>query len=84
MGGNRRPAADAVDVLIESCLADADAAVSAATMLPVLAGCPECAAPAEVEHMATLASTSGRMAHVRVRCVRRHWFLLPAEDVPGL
>ena len=84
MDGNRRQAADAVDALIRSCLADAEAAVTAATRLPVLAGCPECDAPAEVEHMATLSSTSGRMAHVRVRCVRRHWFLLPAEDVPGL
>ncbi len=59
-------------------------AMPAGSGLPVLAGCPECGYPAEVEHMATLGSTHGPAVHVRVRCVRRHWFLLLAEDVPGL
>ena len=39
-------------------------------------GCPECQAPAEVETWP--AATGGRFAeHVRVRCARKHWFLLP-------
>jgi hypothetical protein len=38
--------------------------------------CPECGAPAEVTDRFTLESTDGPMEHVRVMCVRRHWFLM--------
>lgn len=41
--------------------------------------CPDCGAVAEVTPYAELGSTSGRVAHVTIRCVFRHWFLLPAE-----
>jgi hypothetical protein len=41
--------------------------------------CPTCGAPAEVEAASTMASTGGPMGHVRVRCVRRHWLLMPRE-----
>ncbi len=41
--------------------------------------CPQCGAVAEVTPQAELGSTEGRVRHVTVRCVFRHWFLLPAE-----
>lgn len=42
-----------------------------------LTRCPECGAPAEIEQRTVLESTDGPVEHVRVRCVRRHHFLLP-------
>ena len=44
-----------------------------------LTACPECSAPAEVTEIVILGSTDGPVDHARVRCVRRHWFFLPAE-----
>jgi hypothetical protein len=41
--------------------------------------CPTCHAPAEVEPRAVLGSTSGPVAHVKVICVRRHWYLMPRD-----
>jgi len=38
--------------------------------------CPECGAPAEVTDRSALESTDGPIEHVRVVCVRRHWFLM--------
>jgi hypothetical protein len=46
-----------------------------------MAGCPECGAPAEVTDEGTVASTDGLISLVRTLCVRRHWFLLPADRV---
>jgi hypothetical protein len=39
--------------------------------------CPECGAPAEVTRRSALESTSGPVEHVKIQCVRRHWFLMP-------
>jgi hypothetical protein len=39
--------------------------------------CPECGASAEVQWRAVLESTDGPIEHVKLRCVRAHWFLLP-------
>jgi hypothetical protein len=39
--------------------------------------CPECGALAEVEWRAVLESTDGPVEHAKVRCLQRHWFLLP-------
>jgi hypothetical protein len=39
--------------------------------------CPECGAAAWVEQRDVLESTDGPVEHARVRCERRHWFLLP-------
>lgn len=41
--------------------------------------CPECAAPAEIESSAALEGTYGAVEHVKIRCVLKHWFLLPRE-----
>ena len=50
--------------------------------------CPECSAPAEVVDRFALPSTHGPVEHVKVQCLGRHWFLLPASSlapvhVPG-
>jgi hypothetical protein len=39
--------------------------------------CPECGAPAEITFRTALESTGGPMEHVKLHCVRRHWFLMP-------
>jgi hypothetical protein len=39
--------------------------------------CPECGSVASVEWRATVART----VHLKVRCIHRHWFLLPADMV---
>ncbi|MGY2703018.1 MULTISPECIES: hypothetical protein [unclassified Nocardioides] len=44
-----------------------------------LTSCPECGGAAEVEWRTVLESTDGPVEHARIRCVRRHWFLLPLE-----
>ena len=44
--------------------------------------CPDCAAPAEVVDRLTLRSTDGPVEHVKVACLARHWFLLPAASLP--
>ena len=45
-----------------------------------LTTCPDCGLPAEVLHRATLASTDGPVVHVKIRCVRGHWFVTPVGD----
>jgi hypothetical protein len=44
--------------------------------------CPECAAPAEVVDRIAFPSTDGPVEHVKVQCLGRHWFLLPAAALP--
>ncbi|CAN5626858.1 hypothetical protein BH11ACT8_BH11ACT8_07680 [soil metagenome] len=46
--------------------------------------CPECAAPAEIEWRAVLEGTDGAVEHARVRCVAKHWFLLPLAALGGV
>jgi hypothetical protein len=46
--------------------------------------CPDCAAPAEVVDRFTLRSTDGPVEHVKVACLARHWFLLPAASLPAV
>lgn len=41
--------------------------------------CPECGETAEVLDRHVLESTDGPVEHLRIRCLRRHWFLLPAS-----
>ena len=44
--------------------------------------CPDCTAPAEVVDRFALPSTGGDVAHVKLRCLNRHWYLLPATSLP--
>ena len=44
-----------------------------------LTTCPECGHLAEVEWRDVLDSTDGPVEHARIRCIQRHWFLLPLE-----
>jgi hypothetical protein len=39
--------------------------------------CPDCGAVASIEWT----STFGRVQHAKVRCIHRHWFLLPVDLV---
>jgi hypothetical protein len=41
--------------------------------------CPGCGAPAAIEWRRTLHGTAGPVDHVKVSCLDRHWFLLPAS-----
>ena len=43
--------------------------------------CPDCGAPAEVTDRCAMESTDGPIEHVRVICVRRHWFLMSTESL---
>ena len=46
-------------------------------------GCPECGAPAEIVDRFVLPSTDGPVEHVKLWCVTRRWFTLPAENMPA-
>lgn len=46
--------------------------------------CPECGMLAEVEWRAVLESTDGPIEHAKVRCLQRHWFLLPIAALAEL
>jgi hypothetical protein len=43
--------------------------------------CPECDAPAEVRGRSVWESTDGPVEHVRVECIRRHWFLMSVASL---
>jgi hypothetical protein len=43
--------------------------------------CPECGALAEVEWRQVTESTDGPVELAKIRCVRRHWFLLPVAHL---
>ena len=45
--------------------------------------CPECALPAEVLDRFGLSSTGGTLEHVKIRCLARHWFLMPVTMLPA-
>ena len=44
-----------------------------------IVGCPECNQAAEVLERFALESTDGPIEHVRLSCLVRHHFLMPAE-----
>ncbi len=50
---------------------------------PQIVDCPECLLPAEVQWRADLASTDGPVAHLKIRCLAGHWYLLPENRLPG-
>jgi hypothetical protein len=46
-----------------------------------LVACPECGHPADVEWRDDLDSTDGAVEHLKIRCLNRHWFLLPSDTL---
>jgi hypothetical protein len=46
-----------------------------------LTNCPECGELAEVEWRAAMESTDGPIEHAKIRCVQKHWFLLPVASL---
>lgn len=55
-----------------------------------LVACPECSTTAAMQWADRVESTDGPVDHVRITCVNRHWFLMPASrrtpapiDTPG-
>ena len=46
-----------------------------------LVACPDCGATAEVEWQSTEHSTGGPLVLVKIRCLNRHWFLMPRDDL---
>lgn len=47
-----------------------------------LVECPRCGLPAEITDRFTLAGAPEPMEHVKVVCVRRHWYTLPVDMFP--
>jgi hypothetical protein len=47
-----------------------------------LVDCPTCGLPAEVTDRFTLGGAPGPVEHVKVMCVRRHWYTLPVDMFP--
>jgi len=49
----------------------------------LLLECPTCGLPAEVADRFTLEGSPAPVEHVKLVCVARHWFTLPAAWLPG-
>ena len=47
-----------------------------------LVDCPACGLPAEITDRFTLGGAPGPVEHVKVVCVRRHWYTLPLDMFP--
>jgi hypothetical protein len=45
----------------------------------VLVACPDCGATAEVEWQSAGTGTDCAPVLVKIRCLNRHWFLMPAS-----
>lgn len=43
--------------------------------------CPECSTVATLQWGDRLESTDGPVDHVRITCINRHWFLMPADTL---
>jgi len=54
-------------------------AVSQSPIVLDLSTCPECASPAEILGRWVVESTDGPIEEIRLRCLRRHVFLLPSS-----
>lgn len=46
-----------------------------------IVACPECSMTAALQWDGRLKSTDGPVDHVRIICVNRHWFLMPADTL---
>ena len=47
-----------------------------------LVDCPTCGLPAEITDRFTLGGAPEPLEHVKVVCVRRHWYTLPVDLFP--
>ena len=47
-----------------------------------LVDCPTCGLPAEITDRFVLGGAPGPVEHVKVVCVRRHWYTLPVDMFP--
>jgi hypothetical protein len=47
-----------------------------------LVDCPTCGLPAEITDRFTLGGAPEPVEHVKVVCVRRHWYTLPVDRFP--
>ncbi len=46
-----------------------------------LVACPDCGSTAEVEWQSTQDSTQGLVVLMKIRCLNRHWFLMPRDSL---
>jgi hypothetical protein len=46
-----------------------------------LVECPACGLPAEITDRFTLGGAPGPVEHVKLVCVMRHWFTIPADQL---
>jgi uncharacterized protein (UPF0212 family) len=46
-----------------------------------LVACPDCGSTAEVEWQAAQYSTQGLVVLMKIRCLDRHWFLMPSDSL---
>jgi hypothetical protein len=46
-----------------------------------LVECPACGLPAEITDRFALGGAPGPVEHVKVVCVIRHWFMIPADQL---
>jgi hypothetical protein len=46
-----------------------------------LVNCPTCGLPAEITDRFTLGGVPGPVEHVKIVCIRRHWYTLPVDMV---
>ena len=46
-----------------------------------LVECPACGLPAEIADRFTLGGAPGPVEHVKLACVMRHWFTIPADQL---
>jgi hypothetical protein len=49
-----------------------------------LLDCPSCALPAEIVDRFVLDGSPHPVEHVKLRCVNRHWFILPTDGLTVL
>jgi len=50
--------------------------------LGALVNCPTCGLPAEIADRFTLGGAPEPVEHVKLICVRRHWYTLPVDTLP--
>ncbi len=44
--------------------------------------CPACGLPAEIADRFTLNGAPAPVEHVKLVCMMRHWFTIPADQIP--